>query len=149
MRRESSKAESEASDARLERWRQDAQEVVLQVREKLISQMTEEVLSKRDAILDGSAQDGVFSFEFQEIEDRYSARLHALNSLLENLECRQPPRVAHKVEVLVSTQKTLQTDLNDLVARYDEWDLVDIDVSCLDGSRLLVVVAFSADDYGE
>ncbi|MCH2585938.1 MAG: hypothetical protein MK138_14335, partial [Planctomycetes bacterium] len=81
-------------------------------------------------------------------EDRYTARLQALNSILENLEYRRP-RLAHRIETINSTRENLKKDLNELVSRFDQWDLVDVNVSEMTDSSLLVVISFTADDYGE
>jgi hypothetical protein len=148
MQRESSNVEPDAREARLKKRRHNALEVLIEARDRLLAQMTDDILSHREVILDGSGQDGIFSFEFQEIEDRYSARLHALNAILENLEYRRP-RIAHKVETFTTTQRNLRKDLNSVVSRYDQWDLVDIDVTALKDEQLLVVMAFTADEYTE
>jgi len=111
--------------------------------------MADEIRAHRDVILDqATGQDSLFSFEFQEIEDRYSARLHALNSILENLEFRRP-RLAHKVETLTTSREHLYQDLNSLVSQFDQWDLVDINVTELKDEQLLAVVSFTADEYGD
>ena len=47
------------------------------------------------------------------------------------------------------TRERLKKDLNDLVCRFDQWDLVDVNVSEMTDSTLLAVVSFTADDYGE
>jgi hypothetical protein len=148
MQSESPNAEPDAREVRLKKKRRDAIEILLEARDRLLEQMTDDILSHRDVILEGGGQEGVFSFEFQEIEDRYSARLHAINSILENLEYRRP-RIAHRVETFATTQRNLRRDLNALMARYDQWDLVDIDVSPVEKGELLVVVAFTADEYVE
>ena len=141
---DSDRARSRAEE-RSRRDRRGALEVLLEARERLVAQMCGDILSSRDVILDDSP-DGLFSFELQEIEDRYSARLHALNSILENLEYRRP-RIAHRIETFRSTRTSLQEHLDDAVNRFDQWDLVDIDVTPLEGEEVLVVVAFTADEY--
>ncbi|MEM7231580.1 MAG: hypothetical protein AAF517_05380 [Planctomycetota bacterium] len=129
----------------LRRDRHAALEVLSEARDRLLQQLCDDVLSNRDVILDGSA-DGLFRFEFQEIEDRYNARLHALNSLLENLEYRRP-RISHRVETFRTSVETISKDLPELVERYDQWDIIDIDVTKLDGDELMVVVSFTVDEY--
>ena len=62
---------------------------------------------------------------------------------------RDSPRLAHRIETLSSTPESLKKDLNDLVCRFDQWDLVDVNVSEMTDSTLLAVVSFTADDYGE
>ncbi len=61
---------SEREDGRI----RDALQVLAEARERLLAQMTEDVLSHREGLLNASEEDGVFSFELQEIEDRYSTR---------------------------------------------------------------------------
>lgn len=148
MQTEGSNLDSDAREARMNRRRRDALDILLEARDRLIAKMAAEIRSHRDVILEGSGEESVFSFEFQEIEDRYSARLHALNSLLENLEYRRP-RLAHKIETLTTTREHLHDDLNSLVSEYDQWDLVDINVTELHDKKLLAVVSFTADDYGD
>ncbi len=146
MHREGPNLESGVGETRGNRRRRDALEVLLEARDRLIAQLAEEIRGQREALLDGSGE-SLFSFEFQEIEDRYSARLHALNSILENLEYRRP-RLAHKVETLTTTRENLKGDLNSLVSQFDQWDLVDVSVTPIE-DELLVVVSFTADEYGD
>jgi hypothetical protein len=152
MQRESSNLEPGVRESRTHRVRRDALETLLEARDRLIAQMASEIRAQRDVILDQSTgEDSLFSFELQEIEDRYSARLHALNSILENLENLEfrRPRSAHKIETLTTTRDHLHEDLNALVSQFDQWDLVDINVTELKDLQLLAVVSFTADDYGE
>ena len=139
--------DADPTEEKLKKKRSEALEVLLEARERLVTQLCADVLSNRDVILEDSPE-GLFSFEFQEIEDRYSARLHALNSILENLEYRRP-RISHRVETFRTTSEDLSRDLNTVIDRYDQWDLVDINVTPLKDERLLVVVAFTADEYAE
>ena len=128
--------------------RQDALNLLLQAREHLIAQMAEEIISNRDAILGDPSQTGIFGFEFQEIEDRYIGRLNAINSILDNLEYR-PARIINKTETLVTNRKRMKRDLDELIARYDQWDLVSLNATKLGEDQLLLLVAFTADDYPE
>ena len=148
MQRERSNVEFDAGEEWLKKKRSEALEILLEARDRLVSQLCDDILSHRDVILEDAGQEGLFSFEFQEIEDRYSARLHALNSILENLEYRRP-RIAHKVETFRTSSDELAKDLNEVVDRYDQWDLVDIDVTPLSDAQLLVVVGFTADEFVE
>jgi hypothetical protein len=147
MRRESSDVEARREDEERNR-RREALDVLLEARDRLLAQMTDDVLSNRDLILDGSGSEGIFRFDLEEIEDRYSARLNALNSLLENLEYRNP-RIRHRIETLTTTSDTLKKDVSALLGKLDQWDLVDIDVSRLEGEEMLVVLALTADEYPE
>jgi hypothetical protein len=126
--------------------RREALDVLIEARDRLLAQMTEDVLSHRELILDGSGEDGLFRFDLEEIEDRYSARLNALNSLLENLEYRNP-RIKHRIETLTTTPRALRKDLSSLLSRMDQWDLVDLHVAPLGEDEMLVVVALTADEY--
>ena len=145
MRRESSDLEARREDEERNR-RREALDVLLEARDRLLAQMTDDVLSNRDMILDGSGSEGLFRFDLEEIEDRYSARLNALNSLLENLEYRNP-RIRHRIETLTTTSRALKKDVSALLGKLDQWDLVDIDVSKLEGEEMLVVLALTADEY--
>jgi hypothetical protein len=147
MRRESSDVEARREDEERNR-RREALDVLLEARDRLLAQMTDDVLSNRDTILDGSGTEGLFRFDLEEIEDRYSARLNALNSLLENLEYRNP-RIRHRIETLTTTSRALKKDVSALLGMLDQWDLVDIDVSKLEGEEMLVVLALTADEYPE
>jgi hypothetical protein len=147
MRRESSDVEARREDEERNR-RREALDVLLEARDRLLAQMTDDVLSNRDTILDGSGTEGLFRFDLEEIEDRYSARLNALNSLLENLEYRNP-RTRHRIETLTTTSRALKKDVSALLGMLDQWDLVDIDVSKLEGEEMLVVLALTADEYPE
>ena len=147
MRRESSDVEARREDEERNR-RREALDVLLEARDRLLAQMTDDVLSNRDTILDGSGTEGLFRFDLEEIEDRYSARLNALNSLLENLEYRNP-RIRHRIETLTTTSRALKKDVSALLGKLDQWDLVDIDVSKLEGEEMLVVLALTADEYPE
>ena len=102
MRRESPDVESSQREDQERERRREALGVLLEARERLLAQMTEDVLSNREVLLDGSSRDGFSSFELEEIEDRYSARLNALNSLLENLEYRHP-KIKHRVETITTS----------------------------------------------
>jgi len=128
--------------------RQDALKLLIQAREHLISQMAEEIISNRDALLGDPSQTGIFGFEFQEIEDRYIGRLNAINSILDNLEYR-PARIVNKTEVLFTTRKRMKKDLDDLITRYDQWDLVNVNAAKIADDQLMVIVAFTADEYPE
>ena len=145
MRRESSDVEARREDEERNR-RREALDVLLEARDRLLAQMTDDVLSNRDMILDGSGSEGLFRFDLEEIEDRYSARLNALNSLLENLEYRNP-RIRHRIETLTTTSRALKKDVSALLGKLDQWDLVDLDVSKLEGDEMLVVLALTADEY--
>ena len=148
MKRESTNVEpGQREDEERDR-RREALEVLVEARERLLARMTEDVLSNRDLLLDGSARDGFTSFELEEIEDRYSARLNALNSLLENLEYRHPS-IQHRVETLTTDPGSIKKDLSALLTRFDQWDLVDLEITPLDGGEILVVVALTADEYPE
>ena len=146
MERESHGIEAGSSEEEERKRRREALDVLLEARDRLLAQMTEDVLSHRELILDGSGEEGLFRFDLEEIEDRYSARLNALNSLLENLEYRNP-RIKHRIETLTTTPRALKKDLSSLLARMDQWDLVDLHVAPLDGEEMLVVVALTADEY--
>ena len=148
MQKETSNLESSVRERRRNLRRRDALEILLKARDGLISEMAEEIRLRKDALVDSTGEQNVLGFEFQEIEDRYTARLQALNSILENLEYRRP-RLAHRIETLNSTRENLKKDINELVSRFDQWDLVDVNVSEMTDSSLLVVVSFTADDYGE
>lgn len=147
MKAESSDVEREG-EAREHKRRRDAIEILLEARERLFAQLTEDILSNREVILDSSGPDGVFSFEFQEIDNRYSGRIHALNSLLESLEYRRP-RFAHKVETFIASRESLEKDINDVVSSHDQWDLVDMNLTPLEDDKFLVVAAFTVDEYVE
>ena len=148
MQKETSNLESSVRERRRNLRRRDALEILLKARDGLIAEMAEEIRLRKDALLDSAGEQNVLGFEFQEIEDRYTARLQALNSILENLEYRRP-RLAHRIETINSTMDNLKKDLNELVSRFDQWDLVDVNVSEMSDSSLLVVISFTADDYGE
>ena len=148
MQKETSNLESSVRERRRNLRRRDALEILLKARDGLIAEMAEEIRLRKDALLDSAGEQNVLGFEFQEIEDRYTARLQALNSILENLEYRRP-RLAHRIETINSTRENLKKDLNELVSRFDQWDLVDVNVSEMTDSSLLVVISFTADDYGE
>ena len=148
MQEETSNLESSVRERRRNLRRRDALEILLKARDGLIAEMAEEIRLRKDALLDSAGEQNVLGFEFQEIEDRYTARLQALNSILENLEYRRP-RLAHRIETINSTRDNLKKDLNELVSRFDQWDLVDVNVSEMSDSSLLVVISFTADDYGE
>ena len=148
MQKETSNLESSVRERRRNLRRRDALEILLKARDGLIAEMAEEIRLRKDALLDSAGEQNVLGFEFQEIEDRYTARLQALNSILENLEYRRP-RLAHRIETINSTRDNLKKDLNELVSRFDQWDLVDVNVSEMTDSSLLVVISFTADDYGE
>ena len=148
MQKETSNLESSVRERRRNLRRRDALEILLKARDGLIAEMAEEIRLRKDALLDSAGEQNVLGFEFQEIEDRYTSRLQALNSILENLEYRRP-RLAHRIETINSTRENLKKDLNELVSRFDQWDLVDVNVSEMSDSSLLVVISFTADDYGE
>ena len=126
--------------------RQDALQLLIKAREHLIAQMAEEIVSNRDAILGDPSQTGLFGFEFQEIEDRYIGRLNAINSILDNLEHRTA-RVLNKTEVLFTNKKKMKKDLDDLVGKYEQWDLVNVATTRVSEDQLMVIVAFTADEY--
>jgi hypothetical protein len=147
MKREGSDVDTGRREEEHER-RKEALDVLLEARDRLLAEMTEEVLSHREMLLESSAQEGIFRYDLEEIEDRYSARLNSLNSLLENLEYRHP-RIRHRIETLTTTPQALKKDLSALLVKFDQWDLVDIDVSRLDEEQMLVVVALTADEYPE
>jgi len=142
-RRAEEKARGE--DTPINRYR-DAFQILLNARENLINQMAEEILMNQEAILGDPTQTGLLGFEFQEIEDRYIGRLNAINSILDNLEPR-PTRIANKTEVIVTSEKELKKDLDRLIEQYDQWELVSVNATALAGEQLLVVVAFTADEY--
>lgn len=123
----------------------DALQVLVEARERLLAQMTEDILSHREGLLHASEEDGAFSFELQEIEDRYSARLSALNALLENLDYRQP-RVEHRVETIETTLDEIGRRLGELLGRTDNWDLVDFEVVRKAGDDVVVVVVLARDE---
>ncbi len=146
MRREPSGVDSDLdADFRESRRMKDALHVLLEAREMLLAQMTEDILSHREGLLHASGSDGAFSFELQEIEDRYSARLSALNALLENLEYRQP-RIRHRVEEIATTVDRIADELEALLARDETWDLVDFEIVEREGDQVLVIVALARDD---
>jgi hypothetical protein len=147
MDRERPKVDTRQQETAEQGRRKAALEVLLEARERLIGQMTEDILSHQELLVEGPGQDGLFGFEFQEIEDRYSARLNALNSLLENLEYRRA-KIKYRVETLSTTLGSLKKDLTHLLSK-EEWDLVNVDVTRLDGDRMLVVAAFTMDEYDE
>ena len=146
MQKETSNLESSVRERRRNLRRRDALEILLKARDGLIAEMAEEIRLRKDALVDSTGEQNILGFEFQEIEDRYTARLQALNSILENLEYRRP-RLAHRIETLSTNREDLKKDLNELVSRFDQWDLVDVTVSQLSDSSLLAVISFTADDY--
>ena len=148
MQKETSNLESSVRERRRNLRRRDALEILLKARDGLIAEMAEEIRLRKDALVDSTGEQNILGFEFQEIEDRYTARLQALNSILENREYRRP-RLAHRIETLSTNREDLKKDLNELVSRFDQWDLVDVTVSQLSDSSLLAVISFTADDYGE
>ncbi len=126
--------------------KQEALHVLIKARENLLAQMAEEILLNRDSILGDPAQTGLLGFEFQEIEDRYIGRLNSINAILDNLEPR-PSRIVNKTEVLFSSRKELKKDLDDLIDRYDQWDLVSVSTTRVSDDQFMLLVAFSADEY--
>ena len=148
MQKETSNLESSVRERRRNLRRRDALEILLKARDGLIAEMAEEIRLRKDALVDSTGEQNILGFEFQEIEDRYTARLQALNSILENLEYRRP-RLAHRIETLSTNREDLKKDINELVSRFDQWDLGDGTVSQLSDSCLLAVISFTADDYGE
>ncbi len=126
--------------------RQDALNLLVRARDRLIAHMADEILSNREAILGDPSQTGLFGFEFQEIEDRYIGRLNAINSILDNLEHRQA-RVVNKTEIIFTNRKRLKKDLDDLIGRYDQWDLVGVNALKVSDDQLALIVAFTADEY--
>ena len=149
MQQERPEVDWDISEERLKRQRREALDILLEARDRLVSQLCSEILSNRDAILEDPGSEGLFGFEFQKIEERYEryiTRLQTLNSILENLEYRRP-RIAHKVETFSTTPEDLRKDLAAVVDRYDQWDLVDIDVTPIENNQFLVVVGFTADEY--
>jgi hypothetical protein len=126
----------------------DAFEVLLEARDRLLRQMSEDVLSNREAFLDSSGGGDALGFELQEIEDRYSARLSALNALIDNLEYRRP-RLEHRVRVVRAPAASVEQELARLVKEHEEWDIVGLSVSRLEGDRVIAVVAFTSELYEE
>ena len=126
--------------------RRDALDLLIRAREHLIQQMAEEIVSNRDAIIGDPTQTGLFGFEFQEIEDRYIGRLSAINSILDNLEHR-PARIINRTEVVLTNRKRVKKDLDDLISRYDQWDVVSVNATRISEDQLMVLVAFTADEY--
>ena len=124
----------------------DALEVLLEARERLLEQLTEEILSHREGLLHASEEDGTFSFELQEIEDRYSTRLSALNALLENLDTNTQPSVEHRVETIETSVDQIGRRLKELLGRVEHWDLVDFEVVRTEGDKVVVVVALARDE---
>jgi hypothetical protein len=110
--------------------------------------MTEDILSNRDVIVDGSHPEGLYGFELQEIEDRYSSRLAALNALLDNLECRKG-RLEHTTQVLRTTVHSAQRDLDALLREYEDWDVVGFDVVRLEGEKVVIFVVLTSEVYPE
>ncbi len=123
----------------------EAFRVLIEARDRLLRKLSEEVLAHREAFLDASGSDDPLGFELQEIEDRYSARLTALNSLIDNLEYRRP-RVEHKVRVLRATVPSLERVLS---RAHSDWDLVGVSIARLEGDQVLAVVAFTSEVYDE
>jgi hypothetical protein len=128
--------------------RKEALRVLMEARDKLVGQMTREIVRQRDLILDGSDQDGALGFELQEIEDRYAPRLQALNSLLDNLEYRQS-RLEYRVETLKTTERTVQKDLSEFLIRFDGWDLIQTTVLREEGDAVVLLVILGAEDYSD
>ncbi len=126
--------------------RRDAVKMLIQAREHLLAQMAEEIVSNRDAILGDPTTTGIFGFEFQEIEDRFIGRLNAINAILDNLEYR-PARIINRTEVLMTTRKRAKKDLENLIAKYDQWDLIGVNATRVDDEQLMLIVAFTADEY--
>jgi len=126
--------------------RKAAVNVLLEAKERLLVQLTEEILSHRESFLDDSSV-AAFGFELQEIEDRYSVRLNSLSVLLEQLDTR-PPRLQHRVETVTTTLKAVKKDLKQLVDRYDGWDLADFEVvPCAEGVVLIAI--FVCEELGQ
>jgi hypothetical protein len=153
MKGETSEPETRRHDERRyeeaeRRRRKEAFDILIEAREKLLCQMSEEISSHRDVIAEGASQDGVFGFEVQEIEDRYSARLNAINSLLENLECRRV-KVEHRVETFVTSPRRLEGDFNDRLAELGDWDLVALSTVDLGGGQIQVILALTSEVYPE
>jgi len=128
--------------------RRQALRVLMKARESLIAQMAEEINSNQEVILGDPSQTGIFGFEFQEIEDRFIGRLNAINSILDNLEYRRA-RIMNRTEVIFTTRKKIREDLDDLISRYDQWDVVDLNATKITEDQLMVIVAFTADEYAE
>ena len=147
MHGDSSRIETgRGSERREDQRMKSALNVLLEARERLLSQMTEDILAHRDGLLTTSIDDGVFGFELQEIEDRYSARLSALNSLLESLDDRQPT-VQHRVETFETTLSEVGATLRKVLDASERWDLVDFEVVPKDSAKALLVVVLACDEF--
>ena len=144
MRQEGSGLDASRFDAQERGRRQEALDVLLEARDRLLSQMTEEILAHQDVFLDAS-QGGVFSFEFQEVEDRFSVRLNSLNGLLEHLEFREP-RIRHRVETQETTRSGVKKVLQTLLDRSDNWDLADFEIVPVEGEKVLLVAVLLCDE---
>ena len=133
----------------------------MDVRERLLEELTEEILSHRESLLDDT-QNGIFSFEFQEIEDRYCARLAAVSSLLDQLEERQPS-IQNRVEQFQCPMPNVRASLQQCLEQYPEWDLAAFEVLPLATGKggddakggqaksddALVIVVMTRDEYAE
>ena len=144
MRQEGSGLDAFRFDARERARRKEALDVLLEARDRVLAEMTEEILAHQDVFLDAS-QGGVFSFEFQEIEDRFSVRLNSLNALLEHLEYRQA-LIRHRVETQETTRGALQKTLQSLLDRFENWDLADFEVVPGAGEKVLLVAVLLCDE---
>jgi hypothetical protein len=146
MNPERSKVESNDRNRREEARRREALQVLLDARERLMTQMMDDILERREAL---DSEGGSYSsFELEEIEDRYTARLQAINSLLENLEYRQPS-IRYEVEAFTTSLKVLKKDLAAALDAYDQWDLVSVNVVPGRGEDVTVLLTFTADEYPE
>lgn len=147
MKREASNPDATPSDAQDDA-RREALDALFEAREKLLHQMTEDIMSNRDIIVDGSHPEGLYGFELQEIEDRYSSRLSSLNALLDNLEYRRP-RLEHAVRVVRTTVQNAQRAVETLLGEFEDWDVVGFDVVRLEGESLAIFVLLTSEIYPE
>lgn len=146
MKREAPDPDAAPRENAEEGVRRDALEVLLEAREKLLHRMIEEILSNRDVIVEGSHPEGLFGFELQEIEDRYSSRLASLNALLDNLEYRKA-RLEHAIRVVRTTVHNAERDVGEVLREYEDWDLVGFEVVRLEGEKVVAFIALTSEVY--
>lgn len=125
-------------------------EALNKARENLLTFLVEEVV-EREAILTGATNyEGPFSFEFQEIDNKFMGRLASINTFLHNLytlpgfQQKKPKVPQNAVEVVVSEADDLSGEINKALGKHRSRKLVGTSMHRDDEGRFVVILAFTS-----
>ncbi len=125
-------------------------DILWKARENLLKFLVDEVIEKEPVLTGKTNYEGALGFEYQELDNKYMARLASLNTFLHNLtagpggQARKQGTLVNRVEAFVASPETLEREINGVLRKYSTLKLVSTSLQEAEEGKVLVVLSLSS-----